>query len=460
MRRARLSTILSVAATAATLHAQGLPNASISTDLNRRGASVDRLHVWVESIRQRDSGSTDEAVARVAQWTSAELDDLWIEVQALHKLMEEPRQTSFDFWVDGTRGEVSWRIVYTGSELDRLRRLALSRGGRDPRTVSTPDDDRRAAAARNRILKRGALLHTAVALTNPRDVLTGPAAPFSTRRDATILFADGRQVGVDRAANQWKFARALLGLVSPAASADSGVRAWYRASSAALLREMHLHSDHFNEALRLFPDDAVVTMLGGGLHETLASSQVQEFVRSATPPAGITLTVGSTRTELGRAETLFKRSLSIDPRNAEAQLRLGRVLSLQERHLDALNEFRRMDAPATAGAAAPAMLQYYRSLFTGDAAEALGRMDEARAAYERAAVLYPMAHAPRLALSQIAAREGDTLAASNTLELVVSRTSDPAPDDDPFWTYHLAVGRDADALLAEAYRALTAEATP
>ena len=119
-----------------------------------------------------------------------------------------------------------------------------------------------------------------------------------------------------------------------------------------------------------------------------------------------------------------------------------------------------MDAPATAGASAPAMLQYYRSLFTGDAAEALGRVDEARAAYERAAVLYPMAHAPRLALSQMAAREGDTIAASNTLELVLSSTSDPAPDDDPFWTYHVAVGRDANALLAEAYRALTAEATP
>ena len=105
-------------------------------------------------------------------------------------------------------------------------------------------------------------------------------------------------------------------------------------------------------------------------------------------------------------------------------------------------------------------MQYDGSLFTGDAAEALGRMDEARAAYERAAALYPMAHAPRLALSQLAARAGDTIAASQTLELVLSGSPDPAPDDDPFWTYHEAVGRDAEALLAEAYRALTAEATP
>ena len=94
VRRARLSVILSVAATAATLHAQGLSNPSISSDLNRRGASVDRLHVWVESIRQRDSGNTDDAVARVAQWTSAQLDDLWIELQSLHELMENPRHSN------------------------------------------------------------------------------------------------------------------------------------------------------------------------------------------------------------------------------------------------------------------------------------------------------------------------------------------------------------------------------
>jgi tetratricopeptide (TPR) repeat protein len=198
-------------------------------------------------------------------------------------------------------------------------------------------------------------------------------------------------------------------------------------------------------------------MLGGSLHEALASSQVQEFVRSAT--AGITLTVGSTRTELGRAETLFKRSLSIDPRNAEARIRLGRVLSQQERHLDALNELRRVDASAEA-ASAPPMLQYYGSLFAGDAAEALGRIDEARAAYERAATLYPMAHAPRFAVSQLAARAGNTVAASDTLEVVLARSTDPATDDDPFWTYYEAAGRDADALLEEAYRALTAEVTP
>jgi len=59
-----------------------------------------------------------------------------------------------------------------------------------------------------------------------------------------------------------------------------------------------------------------------------------------------------------------------------------------------------------------------------------------------------------------AARAGDTLAASQTLELVLSGSADAARDDDPFWTYHEAAGRDAEALLAEANRLLTQEATP
>ena len=115
VRRARLSIILSVAATAATLHAQSLSNPSISTDLNRRGASVDRLHVWVDSVRQRDSGNTDEAVARVAPWTSAELDDLWIELQSLHELMENPRHSNaFQVWVDSPRGKSPSRSCTPG----------------------------------------------------------------------------------------------------------------------------------------------------------------------------------------------------------------------------------------------------------------------------------------------------------------------------------------------------------
>lgn len=78
-----------------------------------------------------------------------------------------------------------------------------------------------------------------------------------------------------------------------------------------------------------------------------------------------------------------------------------------------------------------------------------------RAAYEQAATLYPQAQAPRLALSQLALRDGDTARAVKTLEDVLSATSNTTPEDDPFWTYHTASGRDSAPLLTQAYRALS-----
>jgi tetratricopeptide (TPR) repeat protein len=130
-------------------------------------------------------------------------------------------------------------------------------------------------------------------------------------------------------------------------------------------------------------------------------------------------------------------------------VRLGRVLTLQARYADALIELRQLDA------AAPQILRYYAALFTGDAAEALGRRDDARAAYGQAATLYPQAQAPRFALSQLALRDGDNPGAVKVLEDVLSMASKSAADNDPFWTYHRASGRNADALLTQAYRTLS-----
>jgi hypothetical protein len=100
-------------------------------------------------------------------------------------------------------------------------------------------------------------------------------------------------------------------MVMPRPSSDSAVLDWYRASSSALLRDFQMHVDHFDQALRLFPDDPLLLMFAGSLHEGLASTRVQEFIRSVVLPAGVTLKVGSPRTELERAEALLRRSVKI-----------------------------------------------------------------------------------------------------------------------------------------------------
>lgn len=447
MRCTALSALVCLA-TVVSAHAQGIPRDL--PDLNRRGDGVKHLELWVESVQAHRAGVRDAGTRGIASWTSPQLADLTIELASMLKLMDDPRGSQFSAWIEDGRNTGRRRVVYSGSELERLRRLARAAGGREPNALPSPADDARVTAAKNRLLKRAATLHTTVALNRQRNT-DSQTNLLDTKWEGMVQFADGRQIGLDSRANHWKFARTLLDLVAPAPSRDVAVRDWYRASTAALLRELHLHRDHLEDALRLFPDDAVLLMLGGSLHEGLASARVQEFVKSAIVPKGVVLRVGSPRTELGRAESLLRRAVAIDPRAAEARVRLGRVLSLQEKHADALNELRRLDA------AAPPLLQYFGSLFAGEAAEALGRADEARAAYERAATLYPRAHAPRFALSQLATSTGDAVPASKALEPVLSASQDPVLADDPFWTYLNAAGRDADALLETAYRTLTAE---
>ena len=447
MRVVTLSALVCATLTTASLHAQ-----REQRDLNRRGEGVTRLEFWVESVQAHRAGIPDEATRRISGWTPQDLAELIIDLPSLLKLMDDPDGDAFSVWIEEGRNAGLRRVVYSGSELDRLRRLARDAGGRARGERPSPADQARVAAAQNRLLKRGAILHTTVAL-NPRDNTDAQTNPLTTRWEGSIQFADGRQIGLDNRANHWRFSRTLLDRVTPAPSRDSAVRDWYRASFAALLRDLQLHIDHSEQALRLFPEDPVLLTLGGNLHEALASSRVQAFAKSAVVPRGITLKVSSPRTELARAESLFRRALKIDARAADARVRLGRVLSLQERYADSVSELRQLDASA------PQLLQYYGSLFTGEAAEAMNRADDARTAYERAAALYPRAHAPRLALSQLATSTGNATRAAEDLEKVLAAPA-PAPEDDPFWTYYMAPERDLNALLATAFRELSAEAAP
>lgn len=445
--------VIYLAVLTATLHAQTGLNVN-TRDLNRRGVGVNRLQIWVDGALAHRGGVPDEATRRIAAWTPEDFEELLIDLPSVLKLMLEPRGDSFSVWIEEGRNAGRRRVVYSGDELERLRRMARAAGGRDSSAPPTPGDEARIIAAQNRLLKRGAAMHTTIGLGRKDDDTTArPVNLRTTRWEGSIQFADGRQVGLDNRANQWRFARRLLDLVTPKPSGDNDVRAWYRAACAALLHDFQLHLDHFERTAQLFPDDALLLMLGGSLREALASARVQVFVKSAVLPGGATLRVGSARAELGRAEPLLRRAVKIDPRDAEARVRLGRVLSLLDRHADALTELRGV------ASSAPQLLQYYAALFTGDAAAALGRVDEARAAFDRAADLYPFAQAPRFGLSQLATTTGDAERAAAALEEALLEP-DPSPEDDPYWTYHTAAGRDANELLAIAYRALTMDASP
>lgn len=338
-------------------------------------------------------------------------------------------------------------LAKAGEGLDSdLRQLAVL-----ARSAKVRGDD-------NYILRRGALLHGDVAVLAPRAMIV-PTEARSTARPQRFRMeiSDGREVGMNQSAAHWEIARMLLDFVKPRGSdrADPGrdemVRQWYRATAAWMQRHEDHDSAHLGRARELFPADPDILFLSACQRETYAGVQIQAAVQSAVLATGVTLEVGSERTELREAERLFRRTLEIRPEHAEARMRLGRVLALLGRHADAAVELRRASEALT-----ETQLRYYVSLFLGAEEEALGNREAARTAYEQANTLAPVAQSPLLALSQLARRNGDRAAALRAMDRMFALEIDD-PHDDPWWWYYVDQGRDADDLLDSMRRPFLAE---
>ena len=425
-----------------------------------------RLERWLEAAARHAPGEEDGALAEVAAWSQASLQQLWVDATVLIQMMSG-RGSAARFFVQSPDGKTSTEIRYTKRQLHRLNVLACAASGSLVErwcAVSgaagelDPELLRLAALARaskgrgddNYIARRGALLHTDLFMVAPL-ATTAPISPASSTgpRSVRMEISDGREVGLQESAVHWQIARLLLDSVTPrgATRADPGhdemVRQWYHATSAWMqLREDHDRL-HLDRARALFPADPDILFLSGCQRETYAGSPIQNAVRSAVLPSGVTMDVGSERSELREAELLFRRTLEVKADYAEARLRHGRVLGLLGRHADAAVDLRRAMEELT-----DAPLPYYAALFLGAEEEALGNRDAARAAYERAAALAPLAQSPLLALSQLARRDGDRPAALRAIERMFALPErDPGEQGDPWWSYSIVQARDAEALL-------------
>ncbi len=435
---------------------------------------LERLEHWLKAAARHAPGEEDEALAEVAAWPNASLQGLWIDATILGRIMSGrgsadrltvPSEVRFSVRSESLKSGT--QIRYSKAQLNRLHVLACAAGGlvvegscatSGAASELDPELMRLAAlagAARGRgddnyIVRRGALLHSDLAMLAPLAPTAPSSAPSSPGPQRwRMQISDGRQVDLRQSAVHWEIARMLLDFVKPRGSsrADPGrdemVRQWYRATAAWMqLREEHDRL-HLDRARELFPSDPDILFLSGCQRETYAGSPIQTAVRSAVLPSGLMLNVDSERTELREAETLFRRALEIKPDHAEARLRHGRVLAVLGRHADAVVELRRA-AEELAGTE----LEYDGALFLGAEEAALGNRDAARAAYKRAASLAPRAQSPLLALSELSRRDGDRPAALAAIErLFAFPDDDRSENDDPWWRYYVTQGRDAEELL-------------
>ena len=400
---------------------------------------IVRLSTWVHATDVHQPGVTDEAVRIVSGWTNLEIKELWYDTAALIRFARCQLCKTIAYKGKNGRPIPS---PYSRFDLIELRKIAdvLIERKRDV----------------NDLLKRGAILHADVAMLLPPDDKGDRDVKAAPLQRVVVKGADGQPVALVGGLMHWETGRPLLDSVGttndkkPDPARDDTVRLWYRAT-LAYLQATALHDPaHFEHGLALFPDDPDIQFQNGCFHETLASPRIQELRRSAEIPDHLIFDVESPHGELEIAERMFRRALELSAGAAyapaaETRLRLGRVLGLLGRHADAAGELRQL------ADVEDETIAYYAALFLGAEEEALGRMDEAREAYDRAARLEPAAQAPRLALSQLARRQGDRVAALKALQPLLDLDSADQDRRDLWWIYHAVEGRRAADLLEELY---------
>src|SRR3954471_2416585 len=341
--------------------------------LPRTREDVDRAVRWTEAVLRHQPGLRDAAVDDIARWDARALSDIPIEVSVIRILIRNPDERLFHAPDDGR--SVPPELGYAKAERDRLRNAAenASRGGLD-------DTD---------LIARGVLLHTDVAL------LAEGGGPV-------LRYADGRPLAVEHPADHWALARQFAAWLDRRSGRQPDVRLWYRATLAAMATVNRWDVRHADAAAAQRPVDAELLFQAACVHEMVAADRVQSSLPDAKVPYDVAIRVRTAGEELRLAGSLLKRAIELDSSHVDARIHYGRVLTLIERPADAIVELHRADRDANTRDQ-----QYYARLFLGGAFDELIRNDEARAAYEGAAGLFPDAPSPQFGLSHAAMRQGD-----------------------------------------------------
>lgn len=367
---------------------------------------------WVAAVETHRAGRSDAAVGAVLGIKTAELESAFTPLShALAEAIEmDGRSASFD---ELLRPYASRQLKAD----ERQRRDALS--------------ERIATFGVDRFLKRAALLHADLAIVAPFSHLT-------QSQGLGHLAADGQHAGSEGRPWHWMLARSFLHLVRDI-SADSDARLWYQAAGAHMLAERNFTeaAPHIDRGLTLFPADAEMHFLDGLMHEAQAAADIQasladQIAQLPRQPRSIyTPAIRSADDERREARDAYDAALESDPDHVEARVHRARVRLADEQYEGAASDARRVLSRPL-----PPVLEYYARLFLGKAEQMQGRADSARAAFERAASLFPDAQAPRLSLAEVELQSGNREAARALLAFLAEVTRKDEPGEDPLWEYH------------------------
>jgi len=294
---------------------------------------------------------------------------------------------------------------------------------------------------RNAILRRGALLHMDIALLLPEEAsrFTENDVPESHgRQEVARIFhsTDGRVAGLTVDTAHWWFASELLKQIRPDPAADPFVVAWHRAVIAYFesMGSFGVPSFAIPRALTVVPDDPLILMYAGALHDVTASDHMQALRDDRR------VHIRDADAELKEAEKYFRRSVD-EGGPLEARIRLGRVLGALGRHQQAADALRLAQQRLEP---TDVRLVYFASLFLGTEEMALGHFDAARQQYERARAAIPTAQSAIIALADGCFRSGQPACTAAALRDLKDVTSAGDQHTDPWVRYYVSVAEDAD----------------
>jgi tetratricopeptide (TPR) repeat protein len=366
---------------------------------------IHKAEAWKTSVARHKPGDLDAAAVNIGSWPMSDLEAIL--------------------------GAV---VELTGRKMPRKYRLPIALKNCYPEFKNAVKGKLKLTNDPNSILKRGALLHTDIAILGlETGKVDAPDSEISLVHDGLGITTSGGQ--------HWELARLLLNSLSPNPSKDEMARRWYIATTAHMLsRRERIYADqNLKRALEVIPLDAKLLFYAGALHESYASPKSQ----TAIPPPGFHYQFGAKKSELELALKFLTQSVESDAKFDEAHLRLGRVMGLLGDHKEAIAELQKADATVT-----NPKLKYYAALFLGYELAALGRNAKARECFDRASTLFPAAQSPLLAASHLARSSGDFSTALQYIQKVFSLPLDSAQANDPWWEYERECVRDSESLIA------------
>jgi tetratricopeptide (TPR) repeat protein len=223
---------------------------------------------------------------------------------------------------------------------------------------------------------------------------------------------------------QWRAALKLVEKPHGGEGLPAFLRAWYRAVGLFFLGICR-HGDGLlllEQAKLRFPGDPTIE---------LALAQAYEMRGTLSGP----------RSDLVRAEDIYRRLLASNPEWDEVRLRLGRVLQVSARPEPALAEFGRV-----AGTTADPRLRYLAHLFAGDELRRRPRFEGAREELARALEAWPGGQSAALSLAALLHAEGERAGAASTLAAALAVDGE---QPDPFRTYHFGDHAEQRRLLED-----------